>query len=222
VSKGKEKKMEEKKLTDEEIIKAYSNCADHNNCCECPLWEEMKRRNCICREIILGVINRLQSENESLKKDYIELDLEARELRTENDKQKAEIERLTEERDVAGYKNNSLIFDKSNLQTKNGKLQKEIERWKEEYSWLDCKCQALQKQVDELKEKLWKSKQDMMTYHSKTVAEAVKDTAKEIYHLIDMSPIPTRQGQQRYATGFENGLTSIKLKIAERYGVEVE
>jgi len=80
-------------------------------------------------------------------KEYIALDLETRELRTESDKmvaehlafaelakkadeqQKAEIERLTEERDIAGKKNFSLIMDKSALQAKNAELQKQVDEY---------------------------------------------------------------------------------------------
>lgn len=97
----------------------------------------------------------------------------------------------------------------------------------------------LQKQVDELKnyaEMLFEENQDhydklqnanlYIEKHEpiwkRNTEQSVKDTAKEIYHLIEMFPIPTRQGQQRYATGFEHGLSAIKLKIAERYGVEAQ
>lgn len=105
--------MEEKKLTDEEIVKAFSNCADHNDCCECPLWEEMKRRNCVCREIVLGVIHRLQSENELLKNDYLELDLECRELRTKNDEiEKQLADKKAEEGEIYEWAKKNIFFGK--------------------------------------------------------------------------------------------------------------
>lgn len=58
--------MEEKKLTDEEIIEAYSNCANHYDCFDCLLMEEALRRISICRE----VVHRLQAENERLTEKY--------------------------------------------------------------------------------------------------------------------------------------------------------
>jgi hypothetical protein len=75
-----------------------------------------------------------------------------------------------------------------------------------------------QKQVDELKEKLWKSKQDMMTYHSKTVAEAVKDTAKNILSELDLFFKGTT-----FRKGYEFKKINEKLKeLAKNKGVEME
>ena len=126
--------------------------------------------------------------------------------------QKVKIERLTEWKDK--------------LQDTKDELEQQLidtgfKEYCEENKRLTDENAELQKQVDELK-----TKQVIECYGMikgcDMVKQAVKDTAKEIYHLIDMFPIPTRKGQQRYATGFENGLSAIKLKIAERYGVEVE
>lgn len=91
-----------KKLTDEEIIKAYFEDCNEDFCHTCPLSET----DC-CAEI-LDLIHRQKATIEQQNKEYIELDLELRELRTGLDKEltehkeftlkaKAEIERLTEE-----------------------------------------------------------------------------------------------------------------------------
>lgn len=48
-----------------------------------------------------------------------------------------------------------------------------------------------------------------------------KETAKEIYNLIDFFPIPNRHGTH-LRIGFENALSAIKLKISKKYGVEID
>jgi hypothetical protein len=70
-----------------------------------------------------------------------------------------------------------------------------------------------QKQVDELKKKLWKSKQDMMKYHSKTVAEAVKDTAKDIFAKV--------KSALNYLDN-EWEISNALYPLEKEYGVEVE
>lgn len=89
--------MEEKKLTDdtemnvgttdEEIVKAFDLCSVKDiDCKKCP-YDNTDYCG-ISKKEIVDLVYCLQSENESLKKDYIELDLECRELRTELDKAK--------------------------------------------------------------------------------------------------------------------------------------
>ena len=51
--------------------------------------------------------------------------------------------------------------------------------------------------------------------------QGCKDTAKKIYHLVEMLPIP-RSVSNRYGTGFENALTVVKLEIAKQFGVEID
>ena len=103
----------EKKLTDDEIVKALECCTINYPSCEgCPLYNDI---NCATKatENAVDLIHRLRDENEGLKKlvkvledvketllgerkeqkakierqdkEYIELDLEARELRTKVD-----------------------------------------------------------------------------------------------------------------------------------------
>ena len=79
--------MEEKKLTDEEIVMALRK--------QPPYDTVLYLEKGINATDIIALIHRLQDENESLKKDYIELDLECRELRTELDKELAEHEEFT-------------------------------------------------------------------------------------------------------------------------------
>lgn len=85
--------MNEKKLTDEEIVKALECCEDDENvnCGDCPLVRE----SCaVIRKYALDLIHRLQDENATLK---AELKKELVEHEEFTKKAKAEIERLTEE-----------------------------------------------------------------------------------------------------------------------------
>lgn len=81
--------MEEKKLTDEEIVKALDCCAVGRKCGECPYF--IKKIDCLLGQRIesdlLDLIHRLQSE----------LSKELAEHEEFTKKANAEIERLTEE-----------------------------------------------------------------------------------------------------------------------------
>jgi chromosome segregation ATPase len=235
--------MEEEKLTANDILKAVEKVRTE------PFGEE-DRRVVVRYDDLCTVIYRLQDEKESLEKDYIELDLECRDLRTELDnisqtlaeelaeheeftkKAKAEIERLTEWKDKLQDTKDELeqqLIDTGFKEycEENAELRKQVDELKEELEnmqavifGLEEDKRLLQKQVDELKEKLWKSKQDMMTYHSKTVAEAVKDTAKEIYSGIgddDILVISTQEYGKIEVVPLERLQEIIKSK-----GVEVE
>ena len=81
--------MEEKKLTDEEIVKAYFVDCKKRSCETCPLGDIEN-----CQVYIKDLIHRLQSENETQRK-IIEYQDGLPDL---VEQQKAEIERLTEER----------------------------------------------------------------------------------------------------------------------------
>ena len=109
-----------------------------------------------------------ENEIEELKKDYIELDLECRELRTELDKELAEHEEFTK------------------------KAKEEIERLTEYNANLNGMCleftdknAELQKQVDGLKN----AYNDLLdTCRNCDTTQAVKDTAKEILLLSKDTP----------------------------------
>lgn len=123
--------------------------------------------------------------------------------------QKSEIERLTEE-------NNDLASGLSCERVVNRQQKSLLDNFHECDKLLRKENAELQKQVDELKEKLWKSKQDMMTYHSKTVAEAVKDTAKEIYSaVLEFCPVHNDGSYSKFVDLLEEWLK-------HKYGVEVE
>ena len=210
--------MEEKKLTDEEIVKdiqaniayMYDNKTD-----EILVDKEDMRQ-------YLNLIHRLQDEKESLKKDYIELDLECRDLRTELDnisqtlaeelaeheeftkKAKAEIERLTEWKDK--------------LQDTKDELEQQLidtgfKEYCEENKRLTDENAELQKQVDELKKEnndlLYERQTAFMAGHE----QAVKDMAKEILSEI---------GKEPCEHAYLNWDCEWFDKVCKKYGVEVE
>ena len=165
------------KLTEEEIVKALGLCAKDVTCIldyDCPLRED---KNChtTLSKLALELINR----------------------------QKAEIERLTEER-------NKYIIELDDVESANDYANKFLHEAKE-------KNAELQKQVDELTDKLGKVllgiKADELLV-AKGVEQAVKDTAKEIYtQVLEWLPIG-----EDYSVFIDN----IEMWLKERYGVEVE
>jgi hypothetical protein len=62
------KGKEEKKLTDEDIVKALENCKNLKGCCFCTMWEEARKGN-HCRDLSIDLIRRLQRENADLKEE---------------------------------------------------------------------------------------------------------------------------------------------------------
>lgn len=52
------------------------------------------------------------------------------------------------------------------------------------------------------------------------IEQTRKQVAKEIYDLIDFMPIPNKHGTHLHI-GFENGLSAAKLKISQKFNLEV-
>lgn len=191
--------MEEKKLTDEQIVKSAEYCANHLDCSkQCPLYTT---KNICCTTTFSDLIHRLQSENENLKN---ELRKECEEHEEFTQKAKAEIERLTEDVKLA----NDLYLERTKVledfRKKNTELQSNIKQLEGDFAiqrdkkveWfkkandindLNTKLHneniSLQKQVDELTKNyndLIKSQDDIFKRTERAKQQAVKDTAKEI------------------------------------------
>ena len=169
--------MDKKELTDEEIVKALEICAKDGWCRECPY----KLKNIDC-----GIGQR--SEN-----DYLDL----------IKRQKAEIERLTEEN--------------CTLRTEIGNERRYYENAYSKACQLENDKFELQKQVDELKSAY---KDLIETCRNCDTTKAVKDTAKEIYgeiHDNDILVVETQEYGEIEVVPIE------RLKeIFERKGVEVK
>ncbi len=159
--------MEEKKLTDdteidvgmiEKVLGMDCLCVVYSDCCnECPLYD--KQCGEILPKAIKDLIQRLQSENESLKKrekiadeDLNNVSNEWGNCRDENAKLKAEIERLTKDLNLAldiketisgiGKSTANLLSENEKLLNEKIELQKQVDELKEERAnmqadWLD-------------------------------------------------------------------------------------
>ena len=233
-----------KKLTDEEIIKAYFEDCNEEFCFNCPLGET----DC-CAEI-LDLIHRLQSENESLKKQIDELPkprkkILANKVYSDSTLKKWSKEDLIEHIRILEH-NWSCAEENLNNSVKNSEKifyeqKAEIERLTEENEYVDMvakqaltDCEKLQIQVDEL-EKLNAKYLDSIEsvqagrcrFRCELTQQAVKDTAKEIFENL----LGYIGSQQQFCIVDEEHKTLIDCDklfdfvgnlAKERYGVEVE
>jgi septal ring factor EnvC (AmiA/AmiB activator) len=215
--------MEEKKLTDEEIVKALeigSKCCEHNYL---EYWELVRA----CQNG-LDLIHRLQDDYSKLKEKYVKvLDLNEKVIA----EQKAEIERLTEENSKLRVEIVSILNENAELQKQMDELKKPIGKFKDqtalkkayeslekEFTKRSQRLKELQKNNDDLVEDL----ANMTIYPEEAVkrirAQAVKDTAKEIFETIfyDCWAIKDENGHRIFNEG------KIKDFAKKCYGVEVE
>ena len=212
--------MEEKKLTDEEIVKALECCVKGETCTTCPYF--IKRIDCVyhrrAEDNALDFIRRLQYRCSSAIKASDEWKEKYEKERKENAEQKAEIERL---KATGLLKENEQL--KKDLQRKELLRQKAVLYAEEK----QAKNAELQKQVDELKElnaKYLDSIESVQAgrcrFRCELTQQAVKDTAKEIYGEINVSDILVVETQEY---GEIEVVPIERLKeIIKRKGVEVE
>lgn len=178
--------MEEKKLTDEQIINALKVVKKETLAFE---YDKEKRRfEYVTGKEILDLIHR----------------------------QKAEIERLTEERNKYKGLYETMYRKCSDLQDKEFNCE-ELRKVKNEYF---DKAAELQKQVDDLKQEnsILSLTVEM---HDGVEHESVKDTAKEIYNEINSC---IEQGQEYCGLDWRGLLTAktVILVWCKKHGVEVE
>jgi hypothetical protein len=148
--------MEEKKLTDEEIVKAFENCCVNDcGCAECPYatWYIGNSGGCDgdIEAYVLDLIHRLQAQNAEYERKLTDGELVSKEWHDEQvghaelviEEQKAEIERLTREVDkqknfVTAWEESWKIADEQNtkmrvkLKKENAELQKQVDELKDE------------------------------------------------------------------------------------------
>ena len=195
----------EKKLTDEEYVKILARCTGLQVCHNC----EYDKCCPLDNETTVDLIHRLQAENERLTAKYrnlennYEYDHELyRQYEIENQKLKAEIERLTEERDKYKGLYETMYRKWSDLSDKEFNC--EALR-KERNEYFD-KAVELQKQVDELKERL-----NIIHKTAQKVEQAVKDTAKEIIDFVE---------EKDKKAGKYSIYRTLLQELKERYEVE--
>lgn len=175
--------MEEKKLTDEEIVKALGNCENLVACEGCLL----KPQGCI--GLALDLIHRLQADNIQLKCDTYKTSWKGKFLEA-----KKEIERLTEELDLA---NETIDRNNKRYERMSIERQKALDR-------VDCLEDAL---LDKIRRN-----EEIITAIKQAEQQAVKDTAKEILQTIKRAK---ENGQIHYNEAF-------MITAQKAYGVEVE
>lgn len=120
--------MEEKKLTDEEIVKSLECCAGLGRCTQCPYF--IKGIDCVNEQShekdILDFVNSLQSENAEQKAEIEKLhtltdlqEADVNKLFENNMGLRKEIERLTTRCEIAeGTKHRLTIFDRIEIHDK--------------------------------------------------------------------------------------------------------
>lgn len=226
--------MEEKKLTDEEIVKAFEDEKQF-------LLEEQERTgNTPDTQLIyvrgeavfeiLDLIHRLQAENDRLNdmkftQEHCDLYKENEWLKAEIKRELAdheeftkkaneEIERLTEELDLANetIDRNNKRYEKVSIER-----QKALDRvdYLEDALLEKIRRNAeTQKQVDELENRFENKTCCSMSENCSMVQQAVKDTAKEIIKWIKRNGILEYGGYVIHDSTIE--------QICKKYGVEVE
>lgn len=167
--------MEEKKLTDEEVIKAFENC-NNGGCKDCSYRNAKNKDRCNHKKLngeIINLIRCLQSENEYLKSltedgkilenlaiyktKTIDNEKEIHRLQDENATLKSELKKELEEHEEFTKKANAEIERlKSEIKGYEGIAKRAGELLKENTAFKTGDLQArnakLQKQVDELTE----------------------------------------------------------------------
>ena len=244
--------MEEKKLTDEEIVKALEHCYHNRSCEYCYHNDENGSGEIVCRsrlmEKALDLIHRLQDENKQLKsnkfaswklkffnlKDELKKELSEHEEFTQ--KAKAEIERLTEERDMYAddlywkaevRKREDFITE---LTVENAELQKQVDELKKPINGKFKDNNALNKAYKSLEKEFTKGSQRLRELQNKEnkeqviecygilkgcdmVKQAVKDAAREIFTEL------LKEFSKRKSCG---NADVVVREMASRKGVEVE
>ena len=186
--------MEEKKLTDEEIVKAKKGL------------ERLYVKGRFCESVVYNVIQTFYS------------------FQRERAEQKAEIERLTEENDLkqaqVGLLTEQVEYCKmcaDNFLADYQKAQKQVDDLKERLHWIwaigadydgmDGSIKGLKDLIDEMVE--FTQTDDVQALQSKLTEQVVKDTAREIcLKIIKGQPEPIKEKWLEF--------------FKKDYGVEVE
>ncbi len=201
------KEWKEKKLTNDEIVKALEHCFHNRSCEYCYHNDEVGSGEIVCRSRLMGkildLIHRLQSENR-LKDECIDhLNRDKLLLQNKKAEQKAEIETLKSE----------LRKECEEHEGFTKKAKAEIKRLTERKEYFEIYATELQKQVDELKKRLVDEFETFkVEAYGKVKQQAEKNTAKEIISWL------VEKDKQGMTRPFDMVLRQLK----ERYGVEVE
>jgi FtsZ-binding cell division protein ZapB len=230
---GRRNDMNEKKLTDEEVIKALDICYKMPHCTsECPYFNKSGRSFC---------------------KDH-KLYNDLKRIVQEHTKQQVEIERLTLA--VEGFKGENKVLHKENtnvismndaLYREKAELQKQVEDWVRVHDEqlqamlvLTIENKNLQKQVDELKEErdVFKNLFEHCNNSSITIDQIIESMnsfyREQAEHLAELKieqavKSTVKEVLQYVGDLYDDGDQRFRLKdyqwhkdLCKRYGVEVE
>lgn len=224
------------KLTDEEIVKALECCCKNDTCDGCPLTtvELNDDGTCVLFTKVYDLIHRAQDKIAGYERKLADGELLSKEW---HDKQvfhdKAEIERLTEEKTESAKTAIEVL-------EQNIKLQKQVDELKERLHWIwaigvdydGCDTvESLKGLIDEMVEFTQMESKDLDELNAKQVIEcygmlkgcdmvkqAVKDTAKEILKEI----VKLRKEEHGiYYSAYDYAI-EIDKRVRKKYGVEVE
>jgi hypothetical protein len=211
--------MEEKKLTDDEIVKALEICSieveihDLDDCKECPYF--IKKIDCVTgkrsEKDFLDLINRQKAEIERLK---IDLANEKNWGKIQKKQLQKQVDELKEERENMQAEIIGLESQKEDLYFQNQNLQAYIENheeiWKRNAM---IETAELQKQVDELKERAKIDLANERNWGKIQTKQAVKDRSKEILRTLI---------EKAYVNEcIDLTVAEVKAWFREDYGVEV-
>lgn len=217
----------EKKLNDEEIVKAFEHCNKSLPHDKCLLSKQHKEDWVTCQSkcgrMIIDLIHRLQAENKG-KTEHLEKCLdEIERLKTANTEQKAEIERLKN-----AYRE-GLEQGKFDSQVKIEELQKQVGELKDERENMQAEIlrfedmKFTQKHCDLYSEnetlKQWLKRLNADLENEKNwgkiqTKQAVKDTAKEIIKWIKLNGLLEYGGYVIHDSTIE--------QMCKKFGVGVE
>lgn len=204
--------MEEKKLTDEQIINALKSV--HKETLAFAYDKEQRRFDYVTAKEILDLIHRLQSENADLIKKNEALYYSGLNENTA---------RLGDMRTI------------ESLEDKVAEQKAEIGRLTERKEYFEIYANLLQKQVDELDGKFEKEYAEFIIRQAKAIHEAhergvqetkylcgqaVKDTAKEILQMLH--DIGGCDATDEWSKGYDAAIDTAYEAVKKRYGVEVE
>ena len=183
--------MNQKKLTDEEIVKALDICYTFKGCTnECPYFNKNGRNFCV--------------ENKALYKDM-------KRIVQEHAEQKAEIERLNAKYHNLEINYNATWEDFRKYEVENAELQKQVDELKEERDKLQDTLAEILIAIHVFKEEQPKAEGKARDLIDEMKQQTVKDTAKEICDLI----------LEHWEKGELIECDWLRVAISERYGVEV-
>lgn len=206
--------MEEKKLTDEELVDEFEHFVKYGLC-----------REKITLVDILDLIHRLQENNANQVRMRCDMQRKFDDLQNLCTEQKAEIERLTEREKflenawhISLENANTLDIALNASRAREQEYKKQVDELKEERENMQAEIIGLESQ----KEDLYFQNQNLQSYidnhepiWKRNTEQAVKDTAKKFADLVEFHSISRRINGVEY---FTISILGLKEILTEEFG----